>query len=75
MKASIHDYDKKLLTLILVGQKYAMMEMKIVLATFFKHYKVKSLSRREDVKVILDTLGRADGGIWVQLHKRRPVVS
>ncbi|KAK7579859.1 hypothetical protein V9T40_000488 [Parthenolecanium corni] len=58
-----------------IGQKYAMMEMKIVLATFFKHYKVKSLSRREDVKVILDTLGRADGGIWVQLHKRRPAVS
>lgn len=56
--------------LFFTGQKFAMMELKIVLATFFKHYEVKSLTKQEDMKVLLDAVIRPENGIWVQIYKR-----
>ncbi|KAK7579861.1 hypothetical protein V9T40_000490 [Parthenolecanium corni] len=49
-----------------IGQKFAMMEVKTVLAVFFKQYEIESLTKLDDLVMIPDILMRPrDGPIGV----------
>lgn len=54
-----------------IGQKFAMLEMKVVLSTFFRQYKVESLQKIEDLTIIPDSILRPSGdGIQIKITKR-----
>ena len=53
------------------GQKFAMLEMKVILSTIFRHYSVKSLQTREELKPVMELILRPENGIIVELTPRR----
>ncbi|XP_077969291.1 cytochrome P450 4V2-like [Styela clava] len=55
-----------------IGQKFAMMEEKVVLAHLLREYSVESCKRPESLEVISGLILRAGGGINVRIQKRKP---
>jgi cytochrome P450 family 4 len=53
-----------------IGQKFAMLEMKTVLSYMLRHYRIRSLDRREDMKVVADLILRPDNGVWLTITAR-----
>ena len=56
-----------------IGQKFAMLEMKIVLSSIIRKYKLKSLVHRDEVDTVMSVVTKADSPILIQFDKRRPV--
>ena len=54
----------------LTGQKFAMMEEKVVLAQFFRRFKVTSFQTREDLKPVGDLILRPESGISIEIKER-----
>ena len=48
-----------------------MLEEKVMLATIFRNFSVKSLQEREDLKPMAELILRPEKGIIVQLTPRR----
>lgn len=53
-----------------IGQKFAMMEEKVVLAQFFRRFKVTSFQTREDLKPVGDLILRPESGISIEIKER-----
>lgn len=48
-----------------------MFEEKAIISSFLRKYKIKSVDKREDVKILTQLILRPDdGGIRVQIEKR-----
>ena len=52
------------------GQKFAMLEMKVILSSIFRHYTVKSLQSREELKPVMELILRPENGIIIELTPR-----
>jgi cytochrome P450 family 4 len=46
-----------------IGQKFAMMEMKMVLSHILRQYRLRSLNRREDINLLGELILRPDVGL------------
>ncbi|CAG7722152.1 unnamed protein product, partial [Allacma fusca] len=53
-----------------IGQKFAMMEEKIVLANIFRNFKVESVQKPEDVTVMMEVVTRPKDGLKVRIIPR-----
>ncbi|CAL8148227.1 unnamed protein product [Orchesella dallaii] len=54
-----------------IGQKFAIMEEKVMLATIFRNFHVKAAQRMEDVTVLCEVIMRPEAGLHVTLEMRR----
>ncbi|KAJ9577302.1 hypothetical protein L9F63_006141, partial [Diploptera punctata] len=48
-----------------IGQKFALLEEKAVLSSILRNYKVKSLDKREDIKLLSELVMRPENGIRI----------
>ncbi|XP_021957112.1 cytochrome P450 4C1 [Folsomia candida] len=53
-----------------IGQKFAMMEEKVILSTVLRNFKVKVMMPLEDLKLLSEITLRSDNGLPVQLMER-----
>lgn len=53
-----------------IGQKFAAYEEKVVLSTILRNFRIRSVDKRNDVKMINELVLRPIGGINVTLEKR-----
>ncbi|XP_071441195.1 cytochrome P450 4C1-like [Hetaerina americana] len=53
-----------------IGQKFAMIEEKIVLSHILKNFRIESIDKPQDLKVLIDVIIRAEDGIKIRLHPR-----
>jgi len=53
-----------------IGQKFAMLEEKTVLSYMLRHYRLQSLDRREDMKLVAELILRPENGIRVTITPR-----
>ncbi|KAL7646988.1 UNVERIFIED_CONTAM: hypothetical protein RMT77_002245 [Armadillidium vulgare] len=53
-----------------IGQKFALMEEKIVLSTFLRKYRIESIEKREDLKLVGDLILRPEEGTLVKIFPR-----
>lgn len=55
-----------------IGQKYALMEVKIILAKVLRNYIVKTINHRDKLEVVGEVVLRSRNGINVKLYPRFP---
>ncbi|ODM87521.1 Cytochrome P450 4C1 [Orchesella cincta] len=53
-----------------IGQKFAMMEEKVLISTIFRNFRVHAAERLEDVGVLCELVTRPEAGLHVKLEKR-----
>ncbi|XP_053486697.1 cytochrome P450 4V2 [Ictalurus furcatus] len=53
-----------------IGQRFAMMEEKVVLATVLRHFEVQACQSREELRPLGELILRPEKGIWIRLDKR-----
>ncbi|ODM88969.1 Cytochrome P450 4c3 [Orchesella cincta] len=53
-----------------IGQKFAMMEEKVMISTIFRNFRVHAAERMEDVDVLCELITRPEAGLHVTLEKR-----
>ena len=53
------------------GQKFAMLEEKVILSSIFRNFTVKSMQEREDLNPVAELILRPEKGIVVQLTPRK----
>ena len=54
-----------------IGQKFALLEEKTVLSYVLRNYKVKSLDKREDIKLLAELVLRPENGIRITITPRK----
>uniref|UniRef100_A0A670IPA2 Cytochrome P450 4V2 n=1 Tax=Podarcis muralis TaxID=64176 RepID=A0A670IPA2_PODMU len=54
-----------------IGQRFAQMEEKTILATILRRFSVESAQRRDQLDLVGELILRPDKGIWIQLKKRK----
>uniref|UniRef100_A0A1B6F266 Cytochrome P450 n=1 Tax=Cuerna arida TaxID=1464854 RepID=A0A1B6F266_9HEMI len=53
-----------------IGQRFAMMEMKVIISHILRHFKVEAVTKREGLKLIFSPILKPMDGIYVTLYKR-----
>lgn len=53
------------------GQKFGMLEMKVMLSNFLRQYRIESIIPREEIKVKSEIVLRPNDGTLVRLYPRR----
>lgn len=53
-----------------IGQKFAILEEKIILSSIFRKYIVEACDRREDLTIVAEQILRPANGIQVRLTER-----
>ncbi|XP_072563266.1 cytochrome P450 4V8 isoform X1 [Paramormyrops kingsleyae] len=53
-----------------IGQRFALMEEKVVLSYILRYFNIEAMQKREDLKPIGDLILRPEKGIWIRLTKR-----
>ncbi|XP_058049878.1 cytochrome P450 4V2 isoform X2 [Ahaetulla prasina] len=53
-----------------IGQRFALLEEKTILATIFRHFWIETKQKCEDVHMVAELILRPSKGIWIQLKKR-----
>ncbi|XP_026553699.1 cytochrome P450 4V2 [Pseudonaja textilis] len=53
-----------------IGQRFALVEEKIILATILRHFWIETKQKYEDVGMVAELILRPSKGIWIQLKKR-----
>ena len=56
---------------MLSGQKFALLEEKVILSTIFRNFNVKSTQKREELCPLLELMLKPANGIDVILTKRK----
>ena len=51
-----------------IGQKFAIMNIKTILSTVFRNFKIESVVSRENLNIVGDLVIKSDDGIWIKLH-------
>ncbi|CAB1328135.1 unnamed protein product [Coregonus sp. 'balchen'] len=54
-----------------IGQRFAMMEEKVILASIFRYFNVEACQKREDLRPLGELILRPEKGIWINLEKRK----
>lgn len=52
-----------------IGQRFAMMEEKVVLATILRHFDVEACQSREELRPLGELILRPEKGIWIKLQR------
>jgi cytochrome P450 len=52
------------------GQKFALMEEKVLISSVFRNFQVKSMESREDVKLLAELILRPKDGLKIQLKSK-----
>ncbi|XP_070613698.1 cytochrome P450 4V2 [Erythrolamprus reginae] len=55
-----------------IGQRFALLEEKTILATILRHFWIETEQKREEVGMSAELILRPTKGIWIQLKKRPP---
>ncbi|XP_072318939.1 cytochrome P450 4V2-like [Eucyclogobius newberryi] len=58
-----------------IGQRFAMVEEKVVLASILRNFTVEACQEREDLMPVGELILRPEKGIWIKLEKRAPRAS
>ncbi|KAL4622360.1 cytochrome P450 4V2-like [Arapaima gigas] len=53
-----------------IGQRFAMMEEKVMLASILRRFQVEACQKREDLRPLGDLILRPEKGIWIKLQNR-----
>ncbi|KAM6972440.1 cytochrome P450 4V8 [Aplochiton taeniatus] len=53
-----------------IGQRFAMMEEKVILASILRSFNIESCQRREELRPLGELILRPEKGIWIKLQKR-----
>lgn len=53
-----------------IGQKFALLEMKVLLTAILRNFKITPITRREDIVFLADLVIRAKDPILVKFHSR-----
>ncbi|XP_036407558.1 cytochrome P450 4V2-like [Megalops cyprinoides] len=53
-----------------IGQRFAVMEEKVVLASILRRFKVEACQKREDLRPLGELILRPEKGIWIKLERR-----
>jgi cytochrome P450 len=54
-----------------LGQKFAILEMKTVLSSVLRHYRLRSVDRNEDIDIIMGVVMRPEKGIRMNITPRK----
>uniref|UniRef100_A0A8C5LS84 unspecific monooxygenase n=1 Tax=Leptobrachium leishanense TaxID=445787 RepID=A0A8C5LS84_9ANUR len=54
-----------------IGQKFALMEEKVVLASILRNFSVQASQKREDLCLVGELILRPQDGMWIQLKNRK----
>lgn len=52
------------------GQKFALIEQKVVLSTILRNFSIKSMDKREDLVLVYELVLKSANGINLQLTPR-----
>ncbi|KAG9479846.1 hypothetical protein GDO78_011724 [Eleutherodactylus coqui] len=55
-----------------IGQRFALMEEKVVLSAILRNFTVKASQTREDICLVGELILRPQDGMWIELQKRKP---
>ena len=55
---------------MILGQRFAMMEEKIILASILRHFDIKSTQLTDDIKKSAEIILKSTDGIMVKLEAR-----
>ena len=55
------------------GQRFALMEEKVVLASIIRHFKIKSTQITENINITADAILSSTDGILVELEARNVI--
>ncbi|XP_066488226.1 cytochrome P450 4V2 [Tiliqua scincoides] len=58
-----------------IGQRFAQMEEKTILATVLRHFWIETKQRRKELVPVGELILRPQKGIWIQLKRRSPPIS
>ncbi|KAJ8416525.1 hypothetical protein AAFF_G00358130 [Aldrovandia affinis] len=53
-----------------IGQRFALMEEKVVLAWVLRNFSVEACQKREDLRPLGELILRPENGIWIKLEKK-----
>uniref|UniRef100_A0A3B4CQU8 Cytochrome P-450AROM n=1 Tax=Pygocentrus nattereri TaxID=42514 RepID=A0A3B4CQU8_PYGNA len=54
-----------------IGQRFALMEEKVILASILRYFDIKACQKREELRPVGELVLRPEQGIWITLLKRR----
>uniref|UniRef100_V9KNB6 Cytochrome P450 4V2-like protein n=2 Tax=Callorhinchus milii TaxID=7868 RepID=V9KNB6_CALMI len=54
-----------------IGQRFAIMEEKVILSTILRRFHVEAKQCREDLVLMGELILRPQNGIWIELHRRK----
>ncbi|KAL7404326.1 hypothetical protein ABVT39_013145 [Epinephelus coioides] len=55
-----------------IGQRFALMEEKVVLASILRKFNIEACQKREELRPVGELILRPEKGIWIKLEKRKP---
>ncbi|KAM3864770.1 cytochrome P450 4V8 [Diretmus argenteus] len=55
-----------------IGQRFAIMEEKVVLASILRYFNIEACQKREELRPFGDLILRPEKGIWIKLERRKP---
>uniref|UniRef100_A0A671YKZ7 Cytochrome P450 4V2 n=2 Tax=Sparus aurata TaxID=8175 RepID=A0A671YKZ7_SPAAU len=58
-----------------IGQRFAQMEEKVVLAYVLRNFNVEACQTREELRPVGELILRPEKGIWIKLERRKPQTS
>lgn len=53
------------------GQRFALMEEKVVLAAVLRNFNIEACQKREELRPVGELILRPEKGIWIKLEKRK----
>jgi cytochrome P450 len=54
-----------------IGQRFALLEEKSIISSIIRHFKVKSIQKREDIKLLQEVVLRPFNEILMQFERRQ----
>lgn len=66
----VFDIRKEIKYLAFSGQKFAMLEMKLLMAEILRNFELQPVTRPEDLKFVADLVLRNKSGVYVTFAKR-----
>ncbi|XP_037328235.1 cytochrome P450 4V2 [Pungitius pungitius] len=54
-----------------IGQRFALMEEKVVLAAILRNFNIEACQKREELRPVGELILRPENGIWIKLEKRK----